>query len=175
MMSRTFTCGVILTLFLLVPIVQAEESMKFGYVDIQKVIFSSAYGQTEVQKLKDFQEKRQKKISDVEEQLNQMEREFQKQSFTLTEDAKNVKGEEIRTKKLELKRLLEDSEYELDRRKKAMLDLMQQDIVLIIQKLGTDEKYSLILEVTGSNVVYANTAYDITDRVVALYDKSKTK
>lgn len=161
----------LLCLFVLTMPAQAEETLKFGYVDIQKVIFTSETGQVEVQKLKEFQEKRQSKISDVEEQLNSMERELSKQLFTLTESAKATKEEDIRNKKLELKRLLEDSEYELARRKKSMLDKLQKEIVTIIQQVGEKDKYSLILELTGSNIVYANTAYDLTDRIIAEYDK----
>jgi len=71
--------------------------------------------------------------------------------------------------------LLEDSEYELARRKKAMLEDVNKDIVKLIQQIGKKENYSLILEVTGGNVIYANESYDLTQRIVEDYDKATSK
>ena len=119
-----------------------------------------------------FQEKRQETITSKENELNDLEKELTQQLFTLSEAAKESKEEEIRKKKLELKRLLEDSEYELSLRKKEALEKINIDIVELIQKIGERGNYSLILEITGGNVIYANTALDLTDAVIAEYDQA---
>lgn len=156
----------------LVSPVTADDSFKFGFVDVQKVIFTSITGKAAIQKVKGFQEKRQSEITVIENTLNTLEKDLTKQLFSLTEEAIAVKKEDIRKKKMELKRLLEDSEYELDKRKKELLESVNRDIVAIIQKMGKDEGYHLILEVTGSNVIYADLGKDLTDKIITMYDKS---
>lgn len=161
----------ILVLLLYIPAVSAQTALKMGYVDIQKVIFVSETGKQAINQVKIFQETRQKEITKAEAELNELEKALSKQLFSLTDDAKAEKDEEIRAKKLLLKRLLEDSEYELNKRKKEVLSQINSEIVILIQKLGKDEGYGLILEVTGSNIIYGDQAYDLTDKVISLYDK----
>jgi Skp family chaperone for outer membrane proteins len=43
----------------------------------------------------------------------------------------------------------------------------------VIQKLGADEGYTLILERNENIVLYVSKALDITDRVIKAYDAQK--
>jgi Skp family chaperone for outer membrane proteins len=43
----------------------------------------------------------------------------------------------------------------------------------VIQKLGADEGYTLILEKNEAIVLYASKVIDLTDRVIKLYDTQK--
>ncbi|MFC1851107.1 OmpH family outer membrane protein [candidate division CSSED10-310 bacterium] len=163
-----------LTLFL-INSAAAQAASKMGYVDIQKVIFKSESGKQAINAVKSFQEKRQDEISRAEQELNQLEKDLSKQILALTDAAKSIKEEDIRKKKLRLKRLLEDSEYELAKRKKGAIEEVNKKIVLLIRDIGKNEGYSIILEVTGGNVIYANPALDLTDRIIAEFDKTPTK
>jgi Skp family chaperone for outer membrane proteins len=54
---------------------------------------------------------------------------------------------------------------------------INQSIVIglqkIIDKIGTDEGYTLILEKNENIVLFASKAIDITDRVIKAYDTQK--
>ncbi len=43
----------------------------------------------------------------------------------------------------------------------------------VIQKLGADEGYTVILEKNEAIVLYTSKAIDITDRVIKLFDTQK--
>jgi len=53
----------------------AQDSMKFGYVDVQRVVFTSQTGKGAINKIKLFQETRQKDITTLENELNLLEKE----------------------------------------------------------------------------------------------------
>jgi Skp family chaperone for outer membrane proteins len=46
-------------------------------------------------------------------------------------------------------------------------------LIKVIQKVGADEGYTLILEKNENIVLYASKALEITDRVIKAYDAPK--
>jgi Skp family chaperone for outer membrane proteins len=46
-------------------------------------------------------------------------------------------------------------------------------LIKVIQKVGTEEGYTFILEKNESIVLYASKAIDITDRVIKAHDAQK--
>ena len=51
------------------------------------------------------------------------------------------------------------------------LNNLRQDIMPVIEKIGKEKGFSLILDLTTSGIAYYDTAIDITDDVIAEYDK----
>lgn len=172
-MKKMIIGFILIMSFVLSQQVFAQDNLKFGYVDIQKVIFSSNKGKTAIAVVKKFQQRRQREISDLEDEVNKLEKDLSKQLFSITEEAKAIKDEDIRSKKLKLKRLLQDSEYELSKRKKDALNKVNKKVVFLIQKLGKEQHYSLILELTGSNIIYAGNSFDLTQKIIDELDKTK--
>jgi len=73
----------------------------------------------------------------------------------------------------EFQRWGEDSQNELNQKRVEMERRIAQDLLKVVQKMGAEEGYTVILERNENIVLFANNATDITDRVVKAYDTQK--
>ncbi len=92
-------------------------------------------------------------LSQAHLQEAQKERDYKQQGKELQRFANDIKDE--------LKR--EDSDYT-----KRILNEMYQ----VLQKLGKDGGYTMILEETEGAVIYAAESIDLTDELIKAYDAS---
>ncbi|MBW1691512.1 MAG: OmpH family outer membrane protein, partial [Deltaproteobacteria bacterium] len=100
-------------------------------------------------------------------------REFEKQSMMLSMDAQETKRRVVERKARELEYYLQDLNEEMaraqDREKKRIFD----ELGTVIETIGSEGGYAMILEKRSGGVLYWNKAIDITDQVIEAYDKLK--
>jgi outer membrane protein len=120
-------------------------------------------------------EKFQKAVQDRQKDLQTMKDSLEKQAPMLTQEARATKGKEYEAKVKEFQRWGEDSQNEINQKRKEL----ERDIALglykVIQKIGADEGFTLILEKNEQVVLYVAKTTDITERVIKAYDAQPTK
>jgi len=67
----------------------------------------------------------------------------------------------------------EDSQNEINQKRVEMEKNISFGLQKVIQKLGSDEGYMLILEKNENIVLYVSKSIEITDRVIKLFDAQK--
>jgi outer membrane protein len=91
----------------------------------------------------------------------------------LSMDAQESKRKEVERKARELEYYLQDLNEEMvraqEREKKRIFD----ELGTVIEKIGSDGRYAIILEKRAGGVLYEDKAVDITDQVIKAYDKVK--
>jgi len=97
---------------------------------------------------------------------------FEKKQYTLSGDARQQKKNEINDKKIDFKRFVEDSERELDKMQKDLLEPIHARIFDCIKDYGQANGFTVIFE--RSMLVYANAAFDISNEIVKLFDKQSS-
>ena len=102
-----------------------------------------------------------------------MKESFEKQALMLTPDARANKEKEYQNKLREFQRWGEDSQNELNQKRMEMERNISIALVKVIQKLGADEGYTLILEKNENIVLFVSKTIDITDRAIKAYDAQK--
>jgi outer membrane protein len=152
----------------------ATPQTKVGIIHIQNAIISTKDGQKAAADLttrfapkKGDLEKKQSTIAQLQDQLR-------KGSNTMSEEAKQKLMREIDQNTKSLNRESEDAQAELDQEQNKIMQELGQRIMAVIDKYAKDNGYALILDVSSQQtpVLYATNSIDITQDIIALYDKN---
>ena len=147
--------------------------VKIAYVDIQKAVNESNAGKEAKKVIGRELEKFQKQIADKQKELQQLKETFEKQAPMLNPEARATKEKEYQAKVRDFQRWGEDSQNEINQKRIEMEKNISIGLLKVIQKLGSDDGYMLILEKNENIVLFVSKAIDITDRVIKLFDAQK--
>jgi outer membrane protein len=147
--------------------------LKIASVDIQRAINECQVGieakkafTKELEKVQRLFEERQKELQTTKESL-------EKQGLMLTSEARAAKEKEFQNKLREFQRWQEDNQNELNQKWRDTQRNISLGLLKIIQKIGGEEGYSLILAKDENIVLYSSKSTDLTDRIVKAYDAQK--
>lgn len=149
-----------------------ENTLKLGFVDVQKVLNESAKGKEAKAKLEKERDAKQLDIRTKEEDIKKVEADLQKQGAVLSEAARRERQETINRKIRELRRLFEDFNRDLQKRETELLNEILREIRKLVVAYGKEQQYTLILE-AQSGIIYASQGADLTDEVLAAYNRQK--
>ena len=171
-----------------VGVVQAQQALKVGVVDLQAVLDGSVRGKAAKDRLKELSVKLQEDIKSKrefkdkrEEELQKLRTEIRSQGLVLSETARVAKEEDFRNKIRELKRFIddtnrfiEDATQEFREREARETQLLLGEIRKIVAEVGKQENYSLILEgnENATVVLYFTKTIDMTPKIVQRYDQA---
>ena len=161
-----------LTAFLLLPLSVAAETeiFKIGYVVVEKVLKEAPQTATSNKKLeKEFKSRTdglQKKVKAIQAD----EKDFNKNSVTLSATENQKAQKKIQNKKIEIQRIERELREDIDIRRREEIGKLQQKINEAIEDLAAKEKYDLILY---QGVAYASKEIDITDKLIKVLGKTK--
>jgi outer membrane protein len=148
---------------------------KIGVVDIQRALTETDAGKKAKEKLSQRAEKMQADVKAKQDELQKMEAELQKQASVLSGEAKRDKEKDYERKKRDLAETYRDYQEELQQAQAQALQPIVKDLEQVIEKLGKDGGYSLILEKTAG-VIYSPKEADVTDQVIkAANEMAKAK
>lgn len=146
---------------------------KIASVDIQKAVNECNAGKDAKKDITKEVEKFQRLIAEKQKELQTMKETLEKQAAMLNPDARTAKEKEYQSKLRDFQRWGEDYQNDLNLKRTEKERAISQNLQKVIQKLGADEGYTLILEKNEAIVLYASKVIDITDRVIKLYDTQK--
>ena len=147
--------------------------LKIAYVDIQKAVNESNAGKDAKKLITKDVEKFQGQIADKQKVLQTMKESLEKQAPMLNPDARATREKEYQNKLREFQRWGEDTQNEINQKRMEIERNISIGLQKVIQKVGADEGYTLILEKNESIVLFVSKALDITDRVIKAYDAQK--
>lgn len=147
--------------------------LKVAYVDIQRAVNESNAGKEAKKAITKDVEKIQHIVVDKQKELQTLKESLDKQALMLTPDARANKEKEYQNKLREFQRWGEDTQNEINQKRMEIERNISAALIKVIQKIGADEGYTVILEKNESIVLYAARSIDITDRVIKAYDAQK--
>jgi len=150
-----------------------SEDIKIGSVDIQKAINEGKEGKEAKMALTKEVEKFQRVVAEKQRELQEMRESLEKQALMLNPETRAAKEKELQSKARDFQRWGEDSQNEINQKRIEMERNIAIGLQKIIQKLGADEGYTLIVEKNENIVLFATKSIDITDRVIKVYDALK--
>ena len=145
--------------------------LKVAYVDIQRAINECNAGKEAKKAISKDMERLQHLGADKQKEIQTMKESFEKQTLMLTPEARAAKEKEFQNKLRDYQRWADDNQKEIQQKTQDMERQISAGLIKVIQKMGSDEGYSFILE--GSMLPYVSKAIDITDRVIKAYDAQK--
>ncbi|HEY7711382.1 MAG TPA: OmpH family outer membrane protein [Candidatus Entotheonella sp.] len=172
----------------LLGVAQAQKGLKVGVVDLQAVLDSSVRGKAAKDRLQQLGLKLQEEIKDKRETKEEREKELQRlrtelrsQGLVLSKKAQEEKAEAFRKQVRELKRFIddtnrfiEDATQEFREREVRETQRLLQEIRDVVQEVGKQQNYSLILEGNegAALVLYFSSAVSLTSEIVQRYDQA---
>ncbi len=146
----------------------AEDVVKIGIVDLQKIFEESSAGKlvrNEITKKgKEMEADLKSKGGEIEELKKKLDRE----AAVMSREQRETKEREIEIKILDIKRLKGRYNDELLKLQNTKLESMKKDIFEVVQDIGKKGGYLLIIEKLG--VLYSPNTIDITDELIKQYN-----
>jgi outer membrane protein len=150
-----------------------SEDLKVGAVDIQKAVNQCNAGKEAKQTLTKEVEKIQRLIAEKQKELQEMKELLEKQALMLKPETRAEREKEYQTKLRDFQRWGEDIQNEVNQKRMEMERSIYVGLQKVIQKVATDEGYTLILEKNENIVLFNSKSIDITDQVIKAYDAQK--
>ncbi|HLF94749.1 MAG TPA: OmpH family outer membrane protein [Planctomycetota bacterium] len=148
---------------------------RIGYVDVQKVIVRSVAGVAAREQLEREKGTMQKDVDVRKIEVEKLRDELEKKGLLLSADSKREKEETFQRKVRDLRRLAEDLEKELQKKEQGLTQRILQELTTVIERLGKERGYLLIVERRSGGVIYGDAEADITDEIIKVYDLEKSK
>lgn len=148
---------------------------RIAFIDVQRVLARSAAGVAAREALERDKGTMQREMDGKRVELEKLREELEKKGALLTADARRDKQEQFERKRRDAARMADDFQKELERKEAQLLQKVLQEVSGIIEKLGKDRGYYLIVEKRGAGVIYASADADLTDEVIRAYDREAPK
>ena len=89
----------------------------------------------------------------------------------MTADARREREESMERKRRDATRLADDFQRELGRKEQVLAQKVLLDITSVIERVGKQKGYYLVLERRGAGVLYSVPEADLTDEIIKAYDQ----
>jgi outer membrane protein len=164
---------VVLLLAMSVSFVAAQDRVKIGFIDVQRVIAESQAGK----RAKDrFQAQVKKAEADVQKERQELERlkaDLDKKGPLLKEEERRNLEADFQKRTVNLQRTMGDYQQELQKREGEMMSEILKELESVVGDVGKAEKFTLILE--RSQILYSDQGIDITNKVIENYNSRAKK
>lgn len=144
---------------------------RIAFVDIQRVLVRSQAGLAAREQLEREKAQMQREIDTRRQELDKLREDLDKKGSLLTAEVRRDKEEALERKRRDAARLADDFQRDLARKEQQLLVRVQQDLVVIIERLGKQKGYYMIVERRGAGVLYAVPDADLTDELIRVYDQ----
>jgi outer membrane protein len=165
---------VVILLALSASLGAAQERIRIGFVDIQRVIGESQAGK----RAKDrFQAQIKKAEADVIKERQDLERlraDLDKKGPLLKDEERRNMEADFQKRSVNLQRTMGDYQQDLRQKENEMMAEILKELEGVVNDLGKAEKFTVILE--RSQILYSDQGTDITTKVIEAYNsRTKTK
>ncbi len=152
----------------------AQAPSKIGIINMQGAIVGTKDGQKAMQQLETKFEPKKKEFDTRNSEVTQLEDQLRKGGTLISEEKRTQLERDIDEKKRRLQRDVEDAREALNTEQQAVLSGLVGRIQAVIEKYARDNGYAVIFDTTNPNnpVLYSSSGNDITQDIVALYDKT---
>jgi outer membrane protein len=153
---------------------QGAAPTKIGIIHVQAAILGTKDGKKAGDELNSKFGQRKAELDKKQAAIDQLKEQLQKGSATMSDDAKNKLVRQIDSETTALKRATEDAQADMEQEEGKIFNELGSRLYAIVEKYAKDNGYTMIIDVSGQQqpVWWASDSINITNDVVALYDKA---
>jgi len=149
----------------------APSPVRVAYIDVQRVLARSTAGVAAREQLEREKAAMQREMDGKRQDLEKLRDELDKKGPLMAADARREKQELFERKRRDAARQMDDFQKELEKKEQTLLQRVLQDLSGIIDKVGKERGFYLIVEKRGASVLYASPDADLTDEIIRAYDQ----
>jgi outer membrane protein len=146
--------------------VSAQANLKIGVINVARLIEQSPQAAVVQKKLQDEFGPRQRDLTAMQESLRTRVETFQRDSPVMGEAERVNLERQIRDAQREYERTATELREDLDLRQNEEINNLQREVLTKAQEYARAQQYDLVL--ADANVIFGSTAVDITAGVLAM-------
>jgi outer membrane protein len=150
---------------------QAPPGPRIGLVDVQKVLARSAAGVAAREQLERDKAGMQREVDVRRQEIEKLREELDKKGTLMTAEARREKEDQLERKRRDATRLMDDFQRELARKEQQLAQRVLTDLSGVIERVGKQRGYFMIVEKRGGGVLYHSGEADLTDEIIRAYDQ----
>jgi outer membrane protein len=144
---------------------------KVAFVDVQRVLARSAAGVAAREQLEREKATMQREMDAKRVELEKLREEIEKKGPLMTADARRDRQDQFERKRRDAARLADDFQKELEKKEQGMLQKVLQDVSGVVERVGKQRGFQLIVERRGATVLYGAAEADLTEEIIRVYDQ----
>jgi len=168
----------IISLVVFASISLSFAQLKIGYVDSQKILAQYQEAIDAQNQLEQIRNQYQAEYETKVREYQELAQEIESQSLLLSEEKKKEKLRDLQNKATEIDKYkyekLNPEGGEFYRKNQELFKPIIDKINNVINKVGTDEEYDLILDASSGAILHALPKYDLTSRILDELNKGVT-
>jgi outer membrane protein len=142
--------------------VVAQETVKVGYVNTQRIFRDAPIAQQAAKKIEAEFSRRDQELQSMARQLQSMQDALEKNAVTMSETERRSREKELNDLSREFQRKQREFREDLNLRQNEENAAIIEKANRAIQQLAESEKYDLIVQ----DVVWASPKLDVTDKII---------
>ena len=161
-------------LAVIIALAASVATANIGYIDMQKALQTVEAGRNAKESL---EKEVQSKKGELEKQQQAFQKEaesFEKKAAIMNDSAKGAKQAELQKKYVELQKMAAESQMELQKRERELTKPIVDELKSIVETLGKEKKFEMVLEKNEGAVIYAEANLDLTSQAIEKFN-SKNK
>jgi len=151
--------------------VAAAQEVKIGIVDIEQALVSTDEGKAAREEITRKNREARAQVEPMMEQRKTLAEELQGKKYVLSDDALFQKQVQLAELENKIKSKIEELDGQLKIEQGKMLAPLQNKLQSIVESIGKEQGFTLILARNNPYVMYSREALDITDLVVARFNQ----
>lgn len=151
------------------PAIAADE-VKIGFVNVQKVIFASKAGQKLKKEIDSLVSKKKGELKKQEKVIQDMKKKFEKEQLTLSKSQKEKKQKAFQEKVIAFRKAAAESQKEVQKKQDEFTRKALPEITNIVNDIAKKDKYTTILDMMRSGMIYTDDNTDLTERVLKQFN-----
>jgi outer membrane protein len=164
---------VVVLLGLSASFTQAQERLKIGFIDVQRVIAESNPGKRAKDRFQTQIKKVEADLLKERQELERLKADIEKKGPLLKEEERRNLETDFQKRSVNLQRSMGDYQEELRQREGAMMAELLKELEGVVADFGKAEKFTLILE--RSQILYSDQGTDVTNKVIENYNSRVKK
>jgi len=149
----------------------SDGGMKIGVVDIDQAISSTDEGKAAREEFARKQREAQAQVQPLLDRYRALEEEMKAKKFVLSDEALFQKQLDLVEMRNEIQAKMKEIEGQMEVDQRRLEGPLVAKLAEIIESLGKDGGFTMILRRGAPGVLYTREALDITDMVIERYNK----
>ncbi len=148
---------------------------KIGYVDLRVALNESDAGKKAKSELESMIKTKQTSIDEKGKSIEKLKGDFEKQASVLSGEARKSKEEEIERLVRDYQRMVQDAQNDVKKKETEVTGSILKELREVVDKIGQEEGYSLILENVEGIILFSRKDLDITTRVIKNFNEARAR
>jgi outer membrane protein len=154
------------------PLAWAQtNAVKIGLVDLQKILNVSEAGRKATGELQTRGDELEKELTKRGEELEEMIKNFERRAQLMTPESREEQRRQITIARMDYQALQKRYSEDFKNLEAKMRNDIFDDVLAIVDRIGKDEGFTLVMDRSVAGVVFAPDSLDLTERIITEFNK----